>query len=186
VKLAEGVFVSRPQFSYSRQKEHCQRNIMLTQIPQWSNIENSGIDELLLELISNDENMQKIAYEALQYNLLNLGADREENYGAPQLLLTNDLHLNVIPLLVAIAEDLSFNVLSRYLALYLLWDFYNFASQIHVKKYNEQKAESIRQAIKSYTPTYRKISTHETADVQKRAQALLRLIEPIPYWDHEV
>ena len=149
---------------------------MFTRLNEWTKLRGSGIDELLLELVNDDENIQKVAYEALQYNLLNLGADRDENYGDPHLLFNNNLHMDVIPLLLAIATEDTTSALSKYFALYLLWDIHNFVDHNRVKQQYSQKATLIRKAINSPISIYQNLLLNGSTEVQKRAQKILNLI----------
>jgi hypothetical protein len=150
---------------------------MLTQLEGWNPIKGTSTAELLLELVSNDQEVQRKAWDALNYTLLNAGADRPENYGDPELLLNTDVLIQVVPLLAKIIEINQFNWLSKYFALGLLWDIYNFASVDTVQQYDPQKTKCIQELVVSFKPEYQEQLNHEVSDIRARVQRLLKRIE---------
>jgi hypothetical protein len=150
---------------------------MFDQLEAWNNLKGTSTAELLLKLVSDDADLQSRAQNALDYTLLNLGADRDENYGDPDILLKNDVLLHVIPVLAKIVEADTFNWLSKYFGLELLWDVYNFTGVERVVELYPQKTELIRKLVASYMPIYQKSLNHEHEKVQTHAQRLLGLIK---------
>ncbi len=139
-------------------------------------LENTNTAMLLKKLVSNDKAFQAQAYEALDYTLLNINADRPENYGDPKIILENELLFDAIPVLVKIAELKEFNELAKYYALNLLCDIYNFASGEDEKKYSPEKTQAIRQTISSKISIYQDLLKHPNQDIQSYAQSLIVLI----------
>ncbi|MBZ0299367.1 MAG: hypothetical protein K8J31_06495 [Anaerolineae bacterium] len=150
---------------------------MITHLDEWNALKGSSTADLLLELISDNQEVQRKAWEALDYTLLNVGADRPENYGDPKLLLQSDVLIHVVPVLARIVEMDTFNWLSKYFALGLLWDIHNFVSADSAKQCQPEKTERIRKLVASYAPTYQKQVNHEIDEVRARVQRLLKRIE---------
>ncbi len=150
---------------------------MLNNLDEWKKLEGTNTASLLLTLVDDDEKLQKAANEALDYSLLNVGADRPENYGDPKILLENDLILQVIPILIHIISEDTFNSLSKYCALGLLWDMYNFALTDEAKEVSLEKTETIRQLINSSEFVVNNTRYSQDQDIHTRAQMLLELIK---------
>lgn len=149
---------------------------MIDKIDEWNALKGSSTAELLLKLVSDDKEVQKKAWDALDYTLLSLDADRPENYGNPKLLLESDILLQVVPVLAKIVDIDGFNWLSKWLSLELLWDIHNFASDDRAKQHNPQKTERIRTLVASYKPMYQRQANHETPEVRAKVQQLLKQI----------
>ncbi len=150
---------------------------MLNNLDEWNKLEGTNIASLLMKLVGHDEQLQKAANEALDYALLNVGADRPENYGDPKILLRSDHLIQVIPILIYIIANDTFNSLSRYCALGLLWDMYNFALTDEAKEVSQQKTEAIRQLINSSEFVFNNMLHYQDQNVYTRAQMLLELIK---------
>lgn len=150
---------------------------MLTQLEEWNPIKGTSTAELLLELVSNDQEIQRKSWDALDYTLLSVGEDRPENYGDPKILLASDVLLHVVPVLAKIIDIDTFNWRSKYFALELLWHIFNFASVDTVQQYDPQKTKRIQEIVVSYKPVYQKQLGHKVPDVRDQAQQLLKRIE---------
>lgn len=149
---------------------------MLTQLDEWNALKGSSTADLLLELVSDNKEVQRRAYDALDYTFLSRGADRPENYGDPKLLLGSDVLIHVVPVLAKIVEIDTFNCTAKIWALELLCDIHNFTGGESAIQYDPQKTERISKLVASYKPAYQKQLNHEILEVREGVQRLLKQI----------
>lgn len=153
---------------------------MLDQVIESNGLKGSNIAAQILRLASNDEQIQRVAYDALDYILLNEDADRPENYGNPKILLKDNTVENVIPVLAEILSGESFNWYAKWATLWLMFDIYNFATVAEgARRFSPEKTNHIRELVPTHRSIYKQLLTYENEQVQESAQRLLKLIDSL-------
>jgi hypothetical protein len=153
---------------------------MLEESIKSNNLDGTNTAYQILRLASNDEQLQTVAYDALDYKLLNENADRPENYGDPKILLKDDTLINVIPVLAEILSEETFNWYAKWAGLWLMKDIYRFATvSKEAKQLSPEKTERIRELVPAYRLIYEQLLTYKNEQVQESAQTLLELISTL-------